>query len=76
METIVGEYVNEIILPDDQPNVTQTFTSMTDDITYTAFKVCVLTIITSSMHHVIATGTANQTTSNGTGIFSYSVLRS
>ncbi len=39
METIVSEYVEELVLPDGQPNVMETFTSMTDEITYTGFKV-------------------------------------
>ncbi len=38
METIVGEYVEELTL-DDKQSVNQTFTSLTNEITYTGYKV-------------------------------------
>ena len=49
METIVGEYVEEIFLPDNKSEVVQTFTSLTDQITYTGYKVhFVLYLMTST----------------------------
>ena len=39
MENIVGEYVEEITLPDDELEVMETFTSLTNEITYTGYKV-------------------------------------
>lgn len=39
METIVIGYVEEIPLSDGDKNVTQTFISLSDEITYTGYKV-------------------------------------